>query len=158
MTVRVMNVGYLQGYTSTPIQYGREDASQTFVKGNVVLLDTSSWELAICTDEAVIDIMGIAAQNASTTTGTSIAFVPAMPGVVFEASVGSSTTAGPSATAMIGEEAPVQVSSLDMFLNPITDNTNSATRILALKDDTATVNGRVYFMFLAGSVWYHATT
>lgn len=72
------------------LEYFLEDGSETFVKGNLVVLDGDGM-LAECGADPV-SIIGVAAQDASGTENTKIGVWRAEPGVVFSA-ICSTTTA-----------------------------------------------------------------
>jgi len=81
------------------LEYFLEDESETFVKGNLVVVDSDGY-LAECGSDPV-SIMGVASQDASGTEGTKIGVWLAEPGVVFSAK-SNTTTAQTNVGAKVG--------------------------------------------------------
>jgi len=137
--------------SSVPVSHGPEDATQTWERGSVLIVDENTGEVAEAADEPVDLIIGIAMADASTVTGTDVMYWKAVPGVRYIASVGTSLTAGDIAAADLFQEYPLQLDTNEWYIDT-TDNTNPAVRISEFIDPVGTTNGTVIFEFLTDTL------
>jgi hypothetical protein len=149
MAVERLTVAKMLGLTSVPTLKATEEASQSFKRGDP-LIDgqTDGWRVEIAGTEPVGSIVGIANEDASGVEGTEIDYIPAMDGIIFEGNIGTSVSAGAIAETDMFQKYPLQLSGSDWFIDK-TDNTNPSVMVVGFKDPVGTVNGRVYFRFLA---------
>ena len=137
------------GNQSVPIfsEDGVEDATQTWVEAGV-LVAASTGEIAEASDGTVTEILGFACADATGTTGARVDYVPALPGLVFEATLDNQASSGLAlaATHRYGFYGIYQDSTTGFFYLDI--NTDNTVRILALVDAICTVQGRVLATFL----------
>lgn len=151
MAVQELSVAYAEGGHSIALGHGPEEASQTFIRGSVLIHDSSSGEIEEAGTEPVNQILGIAAGKASGTAGTDVAYIPADAGYVFEGNIGTSTSAGDIAADDQFQEYPLALSSTDWFVDK-TDNSNPCVKVVGFRDPVGTTNGRVYFKFLKSTL------
>jgi len=151
MAVQALSVAYLESGSSVPLAHAPEEASQTFVKGSVLIHDAASGEVEQAGTEPVNEILGIAAGDASGTAGTDVAYIPADPSIVFEGNIGTSVSAGAIAATDQFQKYPLQLSGTSWFIDK-TDTTNPCVKIVGFKDAVGTTNGRVYFKFLKSTL------
>ncbi len=157
MAVQEITVGKLEGLSAIPIRNGPEDASQTWERGSILIPDLATGEIQEAGNEPVADIIGIAVADASTTTGTDTLYVPAdVSGVVFEANIGTSISAGDIAATDLFEDYPLTLTGTEWFVDK-TDNTNPSVRVTGFKDAIGTTNGRVYFVFIKDALLVNTT-
>jgi hypothetical protein len=148
MAVQRLSVAKLMnGGQSVPMLHGAEEASSTFSKGDPLIVASTAGQVEEAATEPVDNIYGIANEDASGTTAADVAFVPALPGIIFEGNIGTSTSAGAIAASDLNALYPLQLSSGDWFVDK-TDNTNPCVRVVGFRDKVGTVNGRVYFVFI----------
>lgn len=150
MAVRKIEVAKVEGMSSVPMRHGKEDASETYERGAVLIINSDN--LAQASTEPTDNIAGISLAAASGTTHTDVAYIPAIPGVIFKGSIGTSTSAGAPALTDLLQLYPLQLSSGDWFVDK-TDNTNPCVRVVDIDDDQIGVtNGTVYFQFITDAV------
>ena len=135
-----------EGLVHAPLGYGRDAASQTYKEG-AVLIATGSGQVAEASTEPTDNIIGVAMKDATGTTNATVAYYKAVPGVIFRAHIGTSTSAGDSAAGDRDELYPLQLSSNQWFVDK-TDNNNPACRVVGFIDDVGTTNGLVEFEFI----------
>src|SRR5690349_3225376 len=89
-----MKVSHALGLNTPPLFHGQEAASQSYLVGGL-LVDSSGKVAVAAADPSLGTILGLATVAATGTTDTDVPFVPALPGVVFEANLddGSGTLA-----------------------------------------------------------------
>ena len=136
----------LEGMSQIPSRVGYEAASQTFKRGELLILNATN-QLAVATDEPLARIMGFASEDASGTTNNVLSYMPILPGMLFELSIGTSATAGTSAITDYMKLYPLHVTSNRWFVNK-TDGANPCVQVVALAEDAGTTVGRVHFKFL----------
>ena len=129
-------------------------ASQTFVKGEAVYLNSDGRvaEFTTAIDDATQKCLGIAAQDAPTTTGDPVAVYLADPDNLFESNVRSGASAGTSAIADVGKAFPLVEDATANQVYVDQGNTGSQgdlANIVALskKDAIGDTNGRVIWHF-----------
>jgi hypothetical protein len=86
-----INVAALEGMTSVPVRWGKEEASMSYLAGALLVQDASSGEL----EEAGADpavVIGVALKAASGVAGTAVPYVPFRKGIVFEVSCNNTVT------------------------------------------------------------------
>lgn len=149
MAVKKLEAVKMMTGLSVPIMTGKEKASETYERGAVLIIDSGGDQVTEASTEPQNDILGIAHAAASGTTDTEVQFVPALPGIVFKGSIGTSTSAGAPADTDLLQVYPLALSSGDWFVDK-TDNTNPCVIVIDIDDDQIGVtNGDVYFMFLS---------
>jgi len=138
---------------------GLEGASETFGAGAVLVEDAAQL------DEAAADptsgIVGIAAQAATGTTGSSIAYYPALEGVVWEGNLSTGGASPPTAyTLTAGDFLTRYALQVDTSQNPDVwyidqaDTGNVSVTIIGFRDPVGTSDGRVYFVINADTTPY----
>jgi len=130
-----------------------EAASQSFKKGQLVYL--SSGKLTACASDGTA-ILGIADADASGTTDTSLPVILATPTTIFEA---VSTDGGSDVTIAVthvGKHYALYVSSNDVYVD-LGDTDHDALKVIALKDDAGTTNGKVLVRVLAAASQFAAS-
>lgn len=145
--------GRNNGLTSTPFYRGVEAASQSFVRG--ALLVDSSGSVAIGADSPTAGtILGIATHPASGTTGEEVQFIPALPLIEF---IGTLDIAAGTYT-LLGTE---RGNSYDFLLDAgghfhldQADTSAPKAVVTDLIDAVGTVSPRVVFQFLPGASIY----
>lgn len=128
------------------IRHYPEAASQTFVVGDVLILATASDkgnECKIASADPVVGIIGIAAEAASGTEGTSIGIYDGQ-GNTFIANIDGTTALDAD---MTGLSCGLVVTSGAVRVDT-TDTSNKSVRITQLIDAVGTVSGKVEFVFL----------
>lgn len=132
---------------SVPIWKGLEDASQSWVAG-AVLVAASSGEIAEGGNGAITDIVGIACNDATTTTGSVVEYIPALPWMMFEANLDSEggTPLTSLATHQFGPYATFQEAASGFHYIDV-DAANNV-RVLEFVDVVGTAQARVKFIFL----------
>lgn len=155
MAVQNITVAKMLGLTSVPVLRAQEAATETFVEGSPLLIGAGGAEnqLTEAATDVVNDIVGIANKAAGGTIDDDIEFVPALPGIIFEANIGTSVTAGAIAADDLMNVFPLTLTGTAWFINN-TDNTTPCVRVVGFKDPVGTVNGRVYFVFLQDTTAY----
>jgi hypothetical protein len=86
------------GLSSTPSTTGKEIVSATFILGSPVI--NSGGYVAISGTSPQAEIIGIAEHAASGTTSADVRIVPALPGMVFEATLDNASTPGATVSAI----------------------------------------------------------
>jgi acetamidase/formamidase len=79
---------YLEGHYSTPLDHNPEDASETFVIGDLLVMNTSTGEIQLAGANPTT-LIGLSLRNATGVEGSDIPYVRIEKGVMFEASVDS---------------------------------------------------------------------
>src|SRR5574343_863814 len=156
---RSFKSAYCMGLTSVPTETIAEGASQSFKKGEVIVI-SSGYAVATTAgnDEPTLGtILGVASEDAHNTTAGAynITYTPALPNVVFEGQL--YIAAGTGITqAMVGGAYELNVSSNKWYIDG--DNTaDERVRVIGLKDDIGTVDGVVYFVFLPNTSIFSST-
>ncbi len=127
-------------------------------EGDLVI--NSSGRVIKATDDAKLEFVGLATEAASAA-GDVLSVVPAIPGVVFEATLEDDGTAGHTLAASEADvfiQYAVKVDPAGSALHFIDQNDTSdiSVVILAYVDPAATVRGRVECMFLASTTVFGA--
>lgn len=130
-----------------------EAASQSFKKGQPVYL--SSGKLTACASDGTA-ILGVADADASGTTDTSIPVILATPLTVFEAVPTNAGADVATAVTNVGKHYALYVSSNDVYVD-LGDTSNDAVKVVALKDDAGTTNGKVLIKVLAAASQFDAS-
>jgi hypothetical protein len=140
------------GLVSTPILEGPEAASQTFKQG-AVLVD-SAGKVAEASNDPTASILGIALHDASGTTDQTVMFVPALPHVVFEATLEDQAT-GDHALVQTNcwQDYGLKKTAAGLWYIDENDGTGPAL-IIRLVDPAGTIQGRVQFQFKSSAtIW-----
>jgi len=162
-TVKVFNSLKVAGKqhispASHALQTYKEAATQEFNAGAPLAFTTGGLVAEITDPVADAEkIVGIATADASGTTSDDVVAVPALPGIVFEAVLGN---VADDLYALLQEDvgktcALRRDDTNDSWYLGANDSENDdaappaggGCRVVALKDDVGTVNGKVYFVF-----------
>jgi hypothetical protein len=153
-TVRHMEFSRMMNGNFVPVLHGREAASQTFKAGAVLALDANNDIVKAGADPA--NILGIALEDASNraSAGGDLAFIPAVPGAVFQANVrGTGAANNIQQTDFMKKFGLVEMSGGEWVVDK-DDTTNTRVKIVSFIDPVGEVNGRVEFIFLdANNLW-----
>jgi len=144
-TAQLMSIK-LEGMHSIPHRFGREGASETYKRGELLRMNATS-QLEGASAEPLQRIMGWATEDASGTTDQKVGYNPILPGMLFELNCGTSATAG---TIVIDDESklyPLNVTSNKWFVDK-TDGKNPCVRVVELVGDIDETVGRVLVEFL----------
>lgn len=146
-------VGTLSGgLGTTPMHEGREAASQTFIKGAVLI--RSSGLLAEASADPTANIVGVAAEAASGTTNAIVKYWPANTNTIWEATLEDQTNEDHALViANIFTDYGLQTDTPGNWYVDENETTNTAVCIIKPKEyqdvTDATVRARVHFVFLA---------
>lgn len=126
-------------------------ATQSFVKGNLVYIDSSGY-LAECTYTAATkptEIYGIAAEDATNTTATAAHLIKCAVYVITPGSVWSARSDGTTAQADNGIQCEVKLDTSVWYVDKGAVTTNCAVSIIGFdeRDALATSGGRYVIMF-----------
>src|SRR5574343_46590 len=152
---------YVMGLTVIPTETIAEGASQTFLKGEVLV--ASSGYAVVGTGAASDDqptlatILGVAAEPGRNAAAGlyNVTYTPALPNVVFEGQL--MFDAGTAlAQAHVGAVYGIDVTSNKWFVEG-DETTDERVRVIGLKDAIGTVDGVVYFVFLPNTTIFSST-
>jgi hypothetical protein len=141
----------LNGLVSVPIWHGYEGAgTQAWHEGEVLV--ASSGTLVVGTaDPTAETIVGLSLEHAAGTTSADVAYIPALPNLIFEGclqnAAGTATIA--LATHMYAEFG-INVTSKVWWIDT-DETTHKDVVIVGFKDAIGTLNGVVYFQFKPGA-------
>ncbi len=145
-------IGFLPyGKSGDRTLMGREDASETYVRGSVLILNGGRLaELAV---DGVADIVGVAQRAATGTTDAEALYWPATPDMVFECTLEDDVVAGhPLAIADLYIDYAINQDDDGIHYADEDNNTNTAVVIVGVRDwqdmTDATVRSRVLVRFL----------
>lgn len=137
-----------EGLHSTPMREAAEGATQTFKVG--ALLIASAGNLIVAAADAVTGIVGVAAEaghNAAAGVRT-VKYYPALPHVVFEATLEDQLNENHALVAANRWAAfAIQLDTPGNFYLDENDTTNVAARVVAFLDAVGTIRARVLFQF-----------
>jgi hypothetical protein len=141
------------GFHSTPSMNFLEAASQTFKIGTPLTFTSGGSTVEeVATPALPINIIGIAAEDASGTTNDPIRVWPLVDGIIWEAPLGTTAlTDVDLAQAQVGDILGIgqDGTNLGYFVDTaLTAVLSTRVRVVGLKDAAGTTNGRVYFVFL----------
>lgn len=147
-TIAVGTMRPYRGTRSRPVMHFPEDASATFIVGDVLTYSsTSGKENKVKTagaDPTVI--VGVAAEAASGTEGNRVAVYPADEETEFLANIDDGTAL---TAAMVGTKYGIVADSTNkVWRVDTTDTTNTRVIVTELVDAVADTDGRVLFKFL----------
>lgn len=129
-----------------PLHAGVEAAAQSFKKGAILI--ESSGKVGIAANDAVANILGVAAGDASGVTDREVLFYPALPGMVFEATFEDES--GQDYALLQADfytNHSVMVDSGGIWYVDKNDTTNTAVEIIGSKDAIGTTRARVFVTF-----------
>lgn len=130
-----------------------EKATQSFVKGDPVILDTAG-RVGAAADTG--NVFGVAAQDASGTTDTQIKVLIVGHEDVFRASQSNAGATQASAQTQVGLRCSYIKSTISGQTANMTvdtaDTTTPSVEIIGLRDAAATQDGEVYFRFVQGLI------
>jgi len=155
MALQAMTVARTLGLNTPPILHGQEAASQSYVV-NALLVDSSGKVAVAAADPALGTILGLATVAATGTTDTDVPFVPALPGVVFEANLDDGSGTLVSAITHLYGRFGLAVTSGKFWIDQ-SDTTNIRVCVVGFRDAIGTVNARVYCVFLPNSTRFSIT-
>lgn len=152
MAVRALQLAPQMMACAVCPQIGYEGAAQVFQEGSLLIV--SSNQLIIATTTPTSGLVGVAAATASGVTAAAVAYYPALPGVVLEAtlrdsSAGDVTLAKTHLLAAVG----LTLASGKWYADP---NVTSCCTIIGFRDAVGTVDARVYIL-LDGDVTVYAS-
>lgn len=149
----IVPVGTISGGPgNVPMLYGREASTQSWITG--ALLIRSSGLLAEASADAVADIIGVAAGDATGTTNSLVPYYPISQNVIWEATLEDQTNEDHALviTNMYTDYA-LQTDTPGNWYIDENDTTNTSVMIIAPRDwddvTNATVRARVKFVFLS---------
>ncbi len=152
VTASLLNnaVGFLPYGKSTTLM-GREDASETYVRGSALIL--TGGRLAELAVDGTADIVGVAQRAATGTTDTEALYWPATVNQVFEATFEDDQTAGHAIViADLYVDYAIQQDDDGIHYVDQNDTTNTAVILCGLRDwqnmADATVRARILVRFL----------
>lgn len=149
-TISVSEKSYIRPYKNVRTEAFKEEASQTFKLGDVLVQDaTNKDEVEISGTDATARIVGIALEDASGVADTKILVGLAEPGAEF---VGHIEDAATLAVGMLGTDyGLVADTTNNIWRVDTSDTTNKSVTITGFVDEVGDVNGRVRFQFLAAA-------
>jgi hypothetical protein len=141
------------GLNANPVMTGPEAASQTFVKGDVLI--NSSGYLAQASADPVANIVGVAIEDGhnDSSAGTSdIKYTPAIPGMIFKGVVHNASSASLAviaATDRFTRYGLARSSTANVWYIDKTESSSAKKTVTIVDFDEAvsTTNGTVYFVF-----------
>lgn len=140
------------GLGNTPVMTGPEAASQTFVKGDILI--NASGYLQQAAADPVANIVGVAVEdghNDSSAGSSNIKYVPAIPGIVFKGVVHHSTASSAvnAATDRFTRYGLARSSTANVWYIDKSESSSAkkTVTIVDFEDDASTTNGTVYFVF-----------
>jgi len=129
-----------------PLRKGVEAASQSWKKGAVLI--ESSGSIAIAAADATSAILGVAAADASGVTGREVLFYPALPGMVFEATLEDQANEDHALVqGNLYANYAIQVDGNGIFYVDENDTSNTSVHVVGHKDAIGTTRARVYVSF-----------
>jgi hypothetical protein len=142
-----------EGLSSTPSRVAPEKASQTFKQGAVLVNNGGYVEQGGVNPRAIVGVAEEAGENGATDGAKTCRYVPALPHVVFEGSIDTSSALGTGAIAqadLLAEYGVTQDPAGIWYVDKAkaTAGTSSVGRIVELVDPIGTINGRVRFIVL----------
>lgn len=149
-TISVSSKSYIRPYRNVRTASFKEEASQTFKLGAVVVQDaTNKDEVEESGSDATARILGVALEDASGTADTKILVGLAEPGAEFVAHIED------AATLVVGnlgtDYGLVYDSSNTIWRVDTSDTSNKSVTVTGFVDAVGDVNGRVSFQFLAAA-------
>lgn len=149
-TISVSAKSYIRPYKNVRTEAFKEEASQTFKLGDVLVQDaTNKDEVEISGSDATARIVGIALEDASGTADTKILVGLAEPGAEF---VGHIEDAATLAVGQLGTDyGLVADTTNNIWRVDTSDTTNKSVTVTGFVDAVGDVNGRVRFQFLAAA-------
>lgn len=161
MAVLPINASQREGLHSTPSRMAPEGLNQTFLKGAVLI--ASAGNLVAAVNNPVVAIVGIAAEAGHNGPAgvRQIGFIPALPHIVFEATMEVAGAGGHIllATDLYAKYAlklnPTGIAAGSWFLD-FGETTAACARIIGFRDPVGTTQGRVLFQFLPATTIYGA--
>ena len=126
-------------------------ATQTFVRGNLVYIDSSGYlaECAYTAATAPTAIYGVAAEDATNTTATAAHLIKVGVYVITPGSVWSARSDAATAQADLGIDCEVKLDTSVWYVDKGAVTTNTAVNIVGFdpRDALTTTNGRYLVMF-----------
>lgn len=149
-TRSVSSKDYIRAYKGGRTESFKEEASQTYKLGAVLVLDaTTKDEVEEAAADPVANIAGIALSDASGTADTAQLVAIAEPGTEF---IGVVQDAGVLAVGNVGTNyGLVKDATNNIWRVDLSDTTNVNVTVTGLVDPAGDVNGRVRFQFLASA-------
>lgn len=125
-----------------------EEASQTFTKGAPVVEDASSLEVEVWAGGTdATKILGIAAADATGTTGADVPYFEANQYNIFAGSLINNATAVALAATHINGKYSLVASGNNWYID-VSDTTTKLVQVIAPIDDIGDTNARVAFRFV----------
>lgn len=125
-----------------PTMRGNEAASQSFVKGAVLI--NSSGKIATASADPTDNIIGVAAEPASGVTDDPVTFYPALPGLVFEATLEDQSNEDHALViSNVFSPFALQVDDDGIWYVDENDGSNTGVFVVGVKDWDDVVNAKV---------------
>lgn len=153
MPRRPMTLGVQINSASISPALGFESTGETYIEGACLILDTVDSNRLSEGGANPTDIQGIAAKTASGTAGLPMPYYPALPGVAFEGSMDDSNDLGNGVllASDFGKLYGVTKDSSGIwYVDKFKTSTDARVKIIGFRDPAATVQGRLFFVFLIG--------
>lgn len=129
-----------------PTRAGVEAGSQSFKKGAILI--ESSGSIATAAADPVAAIIGVAAHDASGVTGREVLYYPALPGMVFEATLeDQSNTDHALVQGNIFANFGAQVDNNGIWYVDENETSDTCVHVVGHKDPIGTTRARVYVSF-----------
>ena len=150
---------YMIGMPSVPTETIKEGASQSFLKGEVLVISSGYAVVGTAGDDnpvlgTILGISCMAGRNVSTY--PDLQYIPALPGVVFSAQLQNAAATAAVAQTNVGTVYGLNVTSNQWWVDT-DDTTDERVRVIGYKDPIGTVNGVVYFVFLPNTTIFSST-
>lgn len=142
-SVRQLDHFNAPGMTSVPIRTnGVEAAGQDWIAGSPLI--RSSGKLAEGAEDLTANVIGFASSDASGTTDHAVSYIPAVPGIEFEATLENGST-GDHALAQTDMDVAygLAVTAAGLWYIDQAETSNIACVVVAFVDPIGTVQGRV---------------
>lgn len=166
MATRRIIEGRRSGLYSTPMMRGRAAAGTNFFIGSLLFSTTAQGGFLIEAGADPRGILGIAKERGGNTTDSSnfVQFVPALPHVMFEATVlGAAAAQVALSDTMLWRDYGITKDGTSSWYVDVSKGSSGSgvgdglarVRVVELIDDTNTVDGRVQFIFLPEHTAFH---
>lgn len=146
-----------EGLHSTPSREAQENASETFVMGAILVSSSGFLSEGGANPTGIIGVAAGAAHNVAVDGDQAVRYFPALPHLVFEASIDTSAALGTGAIAaadLFVEYGVTEDANGLWYVDKNKTAANARVRIVGFRDAIGTVQGRVYIIFTADATIY----